>query len=319
MKKGLIFLGIFLIISLFVSFNQVFASEGDTETVTDTDISSIAEYNNVSYEYSDYQDLVDQIYADIYDDVHDQIYAEIMNQIDSEYYEDIYDSVSAQLTGLLDEEEISLYFSEFQNEIYSVLDIAENSVFGVTNYMTTDEASIGSGVVYKYDSQADLYYLITNYHVVEDTETLEIRFEDKSTVEASLLGYDEDVDIAVVTFSGAGLENIVVSELGNSDENQVSEFVLAVGNPKGYDFYRSATLGIISGLDREVDSDGNVLYIQHDAAINNGNSGGPLYNLDGEVIGINVLKLSADSIEGFGFAIPINTVKQVIQVIENNG
>ena len=106
---------------------------------------------------------------------------------------------------------------------------------------------------------------------------------------------------------------------------QKGDIVLAVGNPIGFDYYGSMTMGIVSGLDRYFDIDGNgvkdmfVNYIQHDAAINNGNSGGALFNTDGEVIGINVIKLTATEIEGMGFAIPSNLVSDICDDIEEFG
>lgn len=319
MKKAIVFIGIILTVGLFAFFNQV---KGETTTVlttsgamTTTTINSVDFEENLYY-YTDYQDLINQIYADVHDDIYDQIYSEVIDELTDAFYEEIYETIEAQLVDLLSIDELELYVDDFQQQLYSVINLAENSVFGVTNYLADESISIGSGVVYKYDASKDLYYLITNHHVIEDGVRYEIQFADETTVPATVIGYDTEVDIAILTFSGDNLDFIEVSPLGNSSANEVSDFVLAIGNPIGYNFYNSATLGIISGIEREVDTDRYIEYIQHDAAINGGNSGGPIYNLDGEVIGINVSKFANVEVEGMGFAIPIDLVKRIISRVE---
>lgn len=269
------------------------------------------------YYYSDYQGLIEQIYEDIYDDIYAQIYAEVIGELADEYYDEIYALVEEELISLLSEDEFDLYVTDFQEQIYSVVDVAEHSVFGITNYNASDAVSIGSGVVYKYDSVNQLYYIITNYHVVRDGVRFEIYLPDESTVDATVLGYDTEVDIAVLTFSSVGLDNIVPAPLAADDKTVASDMVFAVGNPIGYNFYNSITMGIVSGLGRKVDNNRYIDYIQHDAAINGGNSGGPIFNIDGEVVGINVSKLANVEIEGMGFAIPIELVKRIITRIED--
>ncbi len=327
MKKLYIFIGVILTVFLGFSINRVLGespvttttiiseemSDGLTHTVVLTSESEDGEY----YYYTGYQDLINQIYADIYDDVHDQIYAEVIEQLGQEFYDEVYGLVEAELVNLLSEDEFELYVQNFQDKIHAVVAIAEKSVFGINNNLAQGEMFIGSCVVYKYDSASDLYYIITNQHVIADGESYEIYFPDESTVPATLIGYDTEVDIAVLTFKAGDYTDIVVSELGDTDEVEVSEFLLAVGNPQGYSFYNSVTMGIVSGVDRKVDSNRYVDYVQHDASINGGNSGGPIYNIDGEVIGINVLKLADVEIEGMGFAIAINLVKEVIERIES--
>ena len=314
MKKTLIFVGVILTIGLFAFFNQV---SGETTTALTSTTSDAVTFEENLYYYTDSQDLINQIYEDIYDDVYEQIYAEVIDELTEEFYEEIYETIEEQLVDLLSAEELELYVADFQQNLYDVIEIGEGSVFGITNYISEDEVSIGSGVVYKYDASEDLYYMITNHHVIDNGGSYEIRFADETTVSATVLGYDTEVDIAVVTFSGAGLDFIRVSTLGDSASNSVSEFVLAIGNPIGYNFYNSATLGIISGLEREVDTNNYIDYIQHDAAINGGNSGGPIYNIDGEVVGINVSKFANVEVEGMGFAIPINLVKRIVERIED--
>ncbi|MBI9010277.1 MAG: serine protease [Tenericutes bacterium] len=316
MKKALIFVGIILTVGIFAFIYQVQGVTSEPVTTETTLTSGTITFQENMYYYTDYQDLINQIYEDIYDDVYAQIQAEVINELTEAFYEEIYESVEAQLVDLLSAEELELYIDDFQQQLYAVIELAENSVFGITNYSANDEIAIGSGVVYRYDSSQDLYYMITNHHVIEDGLTYEIQFADETTVEATVIGFDTEVDIAIVTFSGAGLDFIEVSPLGDSDSNEVSEFLIAVGNPIGYNFYNSATLGIISGVEREVDTNNYIEYIQHDAAINGGNSGGPVYNLEGEVIGINVSKFANVEVEGMGFAIPINMVKRIIERIE---
>lgn len=325
MKKFYLFIsaiivtGIVLAMNLFVFSNSVVAETTvPLTTIPATTTVPTTTLNGTIYYYEDYQDLVQQIYNDIHDDVYNDVYQQVIDDLDQEFYEQIYAQVLADLNTMLAEEQISLYVDDFQQDIYSVVDLAENSVFGITTYLPDDQISIGSGVVYKYDPINQLYYIITNHHVVEDGTNFEVYLPDESTVPATLLGVDVEVDIAILTFSSVGLSNIEVSPLGDSDLQPVSEFVLAVGNPKGYSFYNSVTMGILSGLDREVDTNRYVKYLQHDSAINSGNSGGPLYNLSGEVIGINVSKYADIDIEGMGFAIPINLVKEVIARIESD-
>jgi len=271
------------------------------------------------YYYSDYQDLVDQIYADIYDDIYQSVYDEISSMVTQDLYDEIYAAVENNLVSVFTEDEVQVYLQALQNEIYSVKDIVDTSVVGVSTYEGTTGVSLGTGVIYYYDELSDTYYLITNEHVVDGGDNYRVVFSDESYVVATLLGVDADVDIAVLSFSGTELERtITTATLGDSSIVLPGTMVLAAGNPQGYSFYGSMTLGIVAGVNRVVDEDSPVLYIQHDASINAGNSGGPLFNLEGEVIGINVLKLASTDIEGMGFSIPINTVKEVIMAIAPN-
>ena len=194
-----------------------------------------------------------------------------------------------------------------------------NSIFGKGG---TAEAS-GSGIIISEDG-----YILTNNHVVssssEDffyqiTEATQINvylYNDSTAYPATIVGQDELTDIAVIKIDKTGL---TPAELGDSDTVQVGAFAMAVGNPLG--MQSSITCGNISAVNRELtDSDGKTgTYIQTDAAINSGNSGGALVNSNGQVIGINTLKLSATGVEGMGFAIPINSVKDIYtQLIQYN-
>jgi serine protease Do len=290
------------------------------DTTTTTFIDTTTTLNESIYTYNNYEELLSMLYEDVYEEAYQALYDDIMAEINQDFYDSIYSQVEDDLLDIVQQQEIDLYIDDFQQDIYDVIEIGEKSVFGVTAYLPNDQgANLGSGVVYKFDDVNNLYYIVTNNHVVEEATTFEIEFANGDTIPATLIGTDDIVDIAVLTFSSVGLENqVTVSELGDSSAITISEFVLAIGNPIGYNFYNSVTMGIVSGLDRIVDSNAYINYIQHDAAINNGNSGGPIYNLDGQVIGINVLKYSSVDIEGMGFAIPINLVKEVIYRIEND-
>ena len=283
--------------------------------VTDTTTSTTE--NSLSY--SDYEDLKNQLYEEIYAQVYASLYAELnLDDISSsELNEEIYQAVSDRFDALLSDDQIQLMVDSTQGKIYAVSDLVEESVVGITSYLDAEGQSLGSGVVYKHDSLTNAYYVITNHHVVETGNNFKVVFCDGSSVTATLLGFDADVDIAVLTFDGSDLDrSIQVSPLGNSSALQPGTIVIAAGNPEGYDFYGSITMGVLSGVDRKLD-DTQMRYLQHDASINSGNSGGPLYNLDGEVIGINVSKYASTDIEGMGFAIPIDIVKTVVAVIED--
>ncbi len=194
-----------------------------------------------------------------------------------------------------------------------------NSIFGQSG---SAEAS-GSGIIISEDG-----YILTNNHVVSTssdnsfyqiTQATQINvylYNDSTAYPATIVGQDELTDIAVIKIDKTGL---TPAELGDSDSVQVGAFAMAVGNPLG--MQSSITCGNISAVNRELtDSDGKTgTYIQTDAAINSGNSGGALVNSKGQVIGINTLKLSATGVEGMGFAIPINSVKDIYsQLIQYN-
>lgn len=180
----------------------------------------------------------------------------------------------------------------------------------------------GSGIVISEDG-----YILTNNHVISTESTssyyeitkatdLKVKlYGDDTEYKATVIGTDAYTDIAIIKIDATGLTPAV---LGDSDDVQVGEYTMALGNPIGMEF--SVTQGIISGLNREVSSSDGTTYvaIQTDAAINSGNSGGALVNSKGEVIGVNTLKISGSGVEGIGFAIPINSIKDVIdQLIDH--
>lgn len=180
---------------------------------------------------------------------------------------------------------------------------------------TRQGASAGSGIIIARNEEELL--IVTNNHVVDETDELEITFIDGSTAKAVVKGKDAEMDLAVVSVALDSLSEetrnaITVAELGDSDDLRLGTYVFAIGNALGYG--QTVSDGMISGLDREIrmedGSTGN--FIQTTAAINSGNSGGALFTLDGKVIGINTGKIADTGVEGMGFAIPISSASPII-------
>ena len=194
------------------------------------------------------------------------------------------------------------------------------AVVGITNKAvahdifnrTFETEGVGSGVIFRNDG-----YIITNNHVIAGAKEIIVSLSDGNTVNGTLIGTDEMTDIAVVKVDA---KNLPTAELGDSDEVVVGEPAIAIGNPMGLEFQGSVTVGVISALNRTLDlNDRRVKLFQTDAAISPGNSGGALVNADGEVIGINSAKLATNGVEGMGFAIPINTVKTIVNELMDKG
>ena len=200
-----------------------------------------------------------------------------------------------------------------------------NSTVGITTSVTTNfwgyqttAAASGSGFILTEDG-----YILTNFHVIEDSNSVTVTAYDGTTYDATVVGYDESNDIAVLKVEAEGLTPVV---LGDSDDLNVGDTVVAIGNPLG-ELTFSLTSGVVSALDREVTMSSGVTMdlIQTDCAINSGNSGGALFNLYGEVIGITNAKYSGSgssgqaSIDNIGFAIPINSVRNIVESIIENG
>ena len=200
-----------------------------------------------------------------------------------------------------------------------------NSTVGITTSITTNywgyqttAAASGSGFILTADG-----YILTNYHVIENSDSVKVTMYDGTSYDATIVGYDESNDIAVLKIDATGLTPVV---LGDSDKLNVGDSVVAIGNPLG-ELTFSLTSGAVSALNREVTLSSNVTMdlIQTDCAINSGNSGGALFNLYGEVIGITNAKYSSSgssseaSIDNIGFAIPINSVRSIVESIIKNG
>ena len=187
------------------------------------------------------------------------------------------------------------------------------SYFGQS--MSSEADASGSGIIV---GQNDTELLIvTNYHVIEDTDKLTVQFVEGSEAEALIKGMDPNMDLAVIAvpveeISSKTLQEIKVATLGDSDSLVVGEPAIAIGNSLGYG--QSVTTGVISALDRSIEITGSAdgTFIQTDAAINPGNSGGALLNIKGEVIGINSNKIGGSAVEGMGYAIPISAASPII-------
>lgn len=201
-------------------------------------------------------------------------------------------------------------------QIYSSI---SPSVVGIVIYdqnsdITSDPKGEGSGIV-----MSENGYIITNSHVIGDSKNYRIKVVLSTGQEypASVVGYDTRTDLAVIKIDAS---NLSCPKFGNSDNLSVGNWVIAIGNPGGLDFANSLTRGCISALNRSVGSSQSLVkYIQTDAAINPGNSGGALINMYGQVIGINTSKIVSPGYEGIGFAIPINTVKSIVDDLINHG
>ena len=187
-----------------------------------------------------------------------------------------------------------------------------DAVVTVNSYFNDQKIGSGSGFIYKQDDKG---YILTNNHVIDNSNRYEVILSNGETVNAELLGKDEYSDIAVLAIDKDKVPK--VATLGDNDLIEVGNTVFTVGSPMGEEYSGSVTRGIISSKERTVETDNIVTtVIQTDASINPGNSGGPLVNLAGEVIGITSMKLSAQEVEGMGFAIPINDVKVYVESLE---
>jgi serine protease Do len=178
-----------------------------------------------------------------------------------------------------------------------------SDMFGFSDGQSSEDDGMGSGIIINSDG-----YILTNYHVIQGAQSISVILSNKKTVSAKVVNYDENQDLAVIKVT-TKTEMPAVAELGNSDNVQVGDSVVAIGNPLGKELLGSVTSGIISATKREI-TVGNTTqsFLQTDAAINPGNSGGALVNSLGQVIGVNSAKIGGNGVEGIGFAIPINTV-----------
>ena len=198
-----------------------------------------------------------------------------------------------------------------------------------TREVSTEEIGYGSGTYFRALDEGEGGYILTNNHVVDEGETYQIEWLDGTIMDATLVGADDGTDIAVLQFNEPAPEGATPVPLGDSDALQIGELAIVIGNPgSGTEvLFGTVTAGIISGLEREgVSAQGSfnrpVSTIQVDAAINTGNSGGALLNAQGELVGIPTLKMTASYTtiyEGLGFCIPINTAKDIIEQLIENG
>lgn len=198
---------------------------------------------------------------------------------------------------------------EPQGETLSFQEIYQQNINSIVSVQssTATGASSGTGVIFSEDG-----YIITNAHVIDGAYEIDILLYDEDTYSAQLVGSDSDSDLAVLKIDA---KNLTPAIFGNSDDLEVGDVALAIGNPLGDELIGTMTSGIISAINRDVSVDGNTMVLlQTTAALNSGNSGGALINDQGQVIGITNMKMMSDyaTIEGLGFAIPSVTVKEVV-------
>lgn len=250
--------------------------------------------------------ISDRVNAILDKNINDKVYNSVVKYLDEQgnpitvgdvNIASIYKNVSNSVVGLTSKLK---YIDWFNNERYT--------------------EGTGSGVIVK--EEADRYYIVTNFHVVDGATEVVAEIVSDQIVPATLIGYDEDTDLAVVSVMKSDIpeayKNVIKPiSIGSSSDLDVGEPAIAIGNPLGYS--NTLTYGVVSALDRKVTSDQSNEYIQTDAAINPGNSGGALVNKKGELIGINTSKIAETSVEGIGFAIPTDTIMPIVAELIKNG
>lgn len=198
----------------------------------------------------------------------------------------------------------------------------DDSVVVIETY--TKKSLVGTGTGFVYDTDKSNGYIMTNHHVIESGDEIVITYSDDTEATATIVGSDEYADIAVLKVDKKTIKS--VASLGKSTDVKLGDTVFTIGSPMGYEYRGTVTRGILSGKNRLVsvsvkgkEADWIMNVMQTDAAINPGNSGGPLCNVNGEVIGINSLKIVEETIEGIGFAIPIEDALIYAKDIRENG
>lgn len=196
----------------------------------------------------------------------------------------------------------------FEKVAPAVVIVSANGVTDYSGIIPKQVDGMGSGFIINEEG-----YILTNYHVIEGAKEVIVTLSDGRDVKAKVVNYDQNQDIAMLKLTDDSIKVPAIVELGNSDALKPGEEVLAIGTPLSKDFNQTVTGGLVSAVNRTVETSTGVKLnlIQTDAAINPGNSGGPLINTKGEVVGINTLKMSGEA-EGIGFSIPINEVKDRI-------
>lgn len=201
-----------------------------------------------------------------------------------------------------------------------IYETAKEINVGVIVYSQNEKSGEGSGIIVGADENKEYTYILTAAHVISDQgASVQIQFNDESELDAEIVGYDTKTDIGVLRVKKTGFK---AATFGNSDKLNVGQKVYAIGNPGGTVFFGSFTDGIISAIDRPVESSSSAYdlpCIQHNAAINPGNSGGALLNEYGQVIGLNSSKIASTEYEGMGFSVPSNTLIEIYKEITENG
>ncbi len=229
------------------------------------------------------------------------------------------DSLTNNLEGItVNKDSKGIEINTETNRISKIINKVSPSVVGIIGKLKessydyseyTDNLIFGTGVIYRSDG-----YIITNAHVVKDMESIVVVLSNSKAYKARLKAIDDSLDLAVIKVDKGGLTPAL---FGDMTSVAVGQEVVAIGTPLSFNLRNSATKGIISGMNRS--TDGEYRFIQSDAAINGGNSGGPLVNMKGEVIGINSVKLIGFGVEGLNFSIPVDTVRYAISHFEKFG
>jgi len=242
--------------------------------------------------------------------------------LESNYKSEIYKSVKDYI------EESGINSNITESDVTEIFKNVGNSIVGITSktyiydwFNSQQESQVtGSGVIF--DQTPDLFYIVTNYHVISDATDVIVEIAKDQIVNSKIVGFDQSTDLAVLSIQKKDINADLIKEIkpiaiGDSGKIQIGEIAIAIGNPLGYN--NTVTQGIISAVDRQVDGDTNVMYIQTDAAINPGNSGGALVNSKGELIGINSAKIAETDVEGMGFAIPSEKMMTIVSELLENG
>jgi serine protease Do len=230
-------------------------------------------------------------------------------------------TIDASATGLTltpSEDSVAKVFNQVKDSVVNISITVQSSGYFNQTYESTGS---GSGIIYSQDDEK--VFIVTNNHVVDGASSVKISITGSEQVSAKLVGKDASSDLAVISvlksdLNAAGITSVTPAVFGDSDNMEVGEFVIAIGNALGQG--KTATRGIISALNKEINVDGKKLTVlQTDAAINPGNSGGALVNTAGEVVGINTAKLSSSSVEGMGYSIPTSVAKSIIEELMQKG
>ncbi|MGM0842536.1 MAG: S1C family serine protease [Bacillota bacterium] len=246
---------------------------------------------------------------------------EDLKETDDAYHNGATQNVSVDVTT-----DVTKAVEKAGDSVVGIINIQSQSFWGQGEGQTQDQqAGTGSGVMYK--KEGNKVYIVTNNHVIEGADQLEVTLADGTKVPAEMRGADIWTDLAVIEIDGSKIKKDDIAEFGNSDKLKAGEPVIAIGNPLGLQFSGSVTQGVVSGVERtipvDINQDGmedwNAEVLQTDAAINPGNSGGALINISGQLIGINSMKIAQSAVEGIGLAIPINYAQPIIEDLEQYG
>lgn len=227
-------------------------------------------------------------------------------------FQEVFEKVSPSVVSIATERTVNIQRNPFMNDPFFEHFFGRGQGGPQGQPMKQKQTGLGSGVILNAEG-----YIMTNHHVIKDMDKLTVKLQNQKTFEAKLIGSDELMDIALLKID-APKSAITPIVLGNSDRVKVGNWAIAIGAPLGFE--QSFTVGVVSAVQRGGIDNSGLSYLQTDAAINQGNSGGPLLNISGEVIGINrmIASQSGGSV-GIGFAIPINEAKRVAEELKEHG